>query len=95
MPRLLEYSPEAARAIATLPPAAKRRLKQSLNVLRSDPQGTRGTVDVKRLVAGGDLAIWRLAVGSWRAVYVFDRESIRILEVFPRAKGYDWLESTE
>ena len=93
MPRRLEYSPEAARAIGALPRAVKRRLKQAFNALRSDPQGTRKTVDVKRLAAD-DLAIWRLAVGSWRAVYAFDRESIRVLEVFPRSEGYDWLEGT-
>lgn len=94
MPRRLEYSPEAARAIGALPPAVKRRLKQALNALRSDPQGTRKTVDAKRLVADADLAVWRLAVGSWRAIYAFDRESIRVLEIFPRSEGYDWLEGT-
>lgn len=92
MARRIEYSAEAARAIAQAPPAVKRRLKHALAGLRSDPQGTGGSLDVKRLEASGSPAIWRLAVGAWRAAYVLDRERVRVLEVFPRSEGYDWLE---
>lgn len=89
--RRLEFSPEAVQGIAKLPPAAKRSLKQALESLRSDPQGRKG-IDAKRLDTQRDPPLWRLAVGSWRVAYTFDGSRVRVLRVFPRSDGYEWVE---
>lgn len=79
-------------ALATFSQAAKRRVKGALATLAKSEKPGGPHALIKRLDApGSGEAIFRLKVGDYRAVYVVRGPEIRVLRVFDRAAGYDWL----
>lgn len=73
-------------------PQTKKRVKAALAALADNPEppGRGGTI--KRLdVPGSGETVLRVRVGDHRAVYVVRGQEIRILRVFHREEGYDWL----
>jgi mRNA-degrading endonuclease RelE of RelBE toxin-antitoxin system len=86
----LRYEPEAAAAIATLGPAAKREVRAAIDRLAEDPR-PRG-LDWKRLeTAQTNGPVFRLRIGDYRVVYVVEGGHTRIMRVFHRREGYDWM----
>ena len=79
-------------ALATLSPTSKRRVKATLADLAKSPKPAGPHALVKRLDApGSGAAVFRLKIGDYRAVYVIRGPEIRVLRVFDRDQGYDWL----
>jgi mRNA interferase RelE/StbE len=76
--------PHVAKIVRHLPPELKRRIKQALRSLSSDPFG--GTPLVGELTG-----LWRIKVGRFRIVYELDRKarSIRIFAIGQRREIYD------
>ncbi|MFA5942927.1 MAG: type II toxin-antitoxin system RelE/ParE family toxin [Candidatus Thermoplasmatota archaeon] len=86
MPEVL-LSATFVRQFRKLGGETQRRLRDGLAVLADDPSKPRPGADIKRL-AGTDPPKHRLRVGDWRIVYAIDGQTVRILEVFARGRGY-------
>ena len=80
-PRLVRLSDEALAAIASMHPEQKRRVREAIDRLRSDPEIG------KELM--GELAGWRsLRIARLRIVYRFKAQRIEIATLGPRAAIY-------
>ncbi len=75
-----------------MPPEPRRRLKAALVHLARDPSGRTAKLDVKRLEAPDAWPMFRLRLGSWRAVFEVREGILEVVRVFARHEGYDWLD---
>jgi mRNA-degrading endonuclease RelE of RelBE toxin-antitoxin system len=79
------WDPRAADALVDLArhdPSMARRIRQRVNAFAQRGQG-----DVKKLAGAGQH--WRLRVGEWRVIFVFDPPgSITVLAVSNRRDAY-------
>ncbi len=83
-------TPEAAAAVRRMPPEGRKRMRAALAAIA---QGRRRGIDAKRLEPPSRRPpLYRLRIGSWRAVYRHDGDVVLVLRVFPRSEGYGWLE---
>lgn len=81
---------DAQAALRRMPPEGRRRLRAALTALA---EGRLRGLDTKRLSPESRRPpLYRLRIGSWRAVYRHDAHAILVLRVFPRREGYGWLE---
>ena len=65
----------------------QKRIKKALYELETDPFNPRPTADIKPLTATKPRK-YRLRVGNFRVIYFIESESVRVIEVFRRGKGY-------
>lgn len=88
MPREILLSTPARKRFASLDGTVKERVRKALHRLADS-----GTGDVKKLrgVKGREILL-RLRVGDHRIVYREDPDAIRVIQIFHRSKGYDWLD---
>ncbi|MGB0652224.1 MAG: type II toxin-antitoxin system RelE family toxin [Thermoplasmatota archaeon] len=81
---------EAQAAVRRMPPVGRKRLREALTALG---EGRRRGIDIKRLEPLDRFPpLYRVRIGSWRAVYRHEDQRISVLRVFPRDEGYGWLE---
>lgn len=85
----------AAPPLRMMAPGPRRKLRKALAALRDDATGKTNGLDVKRLDLDGGEPVFRLRIGAWRAVFVVERNKIRVVRIFPRSDGYDWLSDVE
>ncbi len=83
---------KAIPALRTMPPEPKRSMRKALALLGSDPSGRTAKLDVKALEGYGELPMYRLRVGEWRAAFTIAKDRIRVLRIFHRSEGYDWVD---
>lgn len=81
----------AAQALRTMPPGPKKAMRSALEKLGKDPSGRSVGLDVRRLDADGELAVYRVKVGDWRAAFLVGRDALRVVNIFHRSQGYGWL----
>jgi len=88
MPKEVLLSTPAQKQFESLDGSVKDRVRKALRKLADTGGG-----DIKRLhgVRGRETLL-RLRVGDHRVVYRDDPDAIRIIQIFHRGKGYDWLE---
>jgi mRNA interferase RelE/StbE len=79
----IELLPSAARALAKLEPAIRRRIARRIARLAEDPRA-----DAAKL-RGGD-NVWRLRVGDYRVLYVIEdrRLVVVVVRVAHRREAY-------
>jgi len=70
----------------------RERLRIRLEELEGDPFRPRPKADIKNCGQHRGITFYRLRVGDFRAVYVVDRDEVRVTEIFRRGRGYRWLE---
>jgi mRNA interferase RelE/StbE len=70
----------------------KARIKDVLSNLEDDPFRRRPSADIKKLVAPGELVLFRLRIGDYRAIYFVIDKEVKVTEIIHRSKGYKWLE---
>lgn len=81
---------DAQEAVRRMPPEGRKRLRAALSAVA---EGRLRGIDAKRLEPPGRAPpLYRLRIGSWRAVYRHDGDVVLVLWVFPRREGYGWLE---
>lgn len=79
-------------SLRALSPATKRRVKAGLAELSHDPNPPGPAGNIKRLDAPGfGEPVFRLRLGDYRAVFVVRGNEVRVLRVFHREEGYEWL----
>ena len=83
----------AAERLAAMPPGPKRRIKEALRQLASDPTGIAHELDVKELRPTEAVPrAFRARIGEWRIVFVVTPREIAVLRIFSRSEGYGWME---
>jgi mRNA interferase RelE/StbE len=83
----------AAPVFRRLPPTTKQAVKAGLRLLREDPFETNPNADIMLLDGSpGEEPVYRLRVGNWRVVFTRDGATVKVIRIFHREEGYDWLD---
>ncbi len=85
-------SETAIKQLGKLDLKVKKQIIQRLKELHSDPFRSRPLADIKKLKGYSKLSLYRLRIGDFRAIYVIQKNSVKITEIIKRKKGYKWLE---
>lgn len=81
--------PAVRKTLSSVPDDDRQRIKTALGRLAEDPVTTRSGVDIKRLTGTrgrGDL--FRLRIGTYRAVYAVDGNEVLVTDLFRRGRDY-------
>ena len=65
----------------------QKRIRTALKELEENPLEPRPHADIKLLV-GTKPPKHRLRVGDYRIIYIVDENTVRVIEVFRRERGY-------
>ncbi len=79
--------PNAERTFRKLSARDRERIREALLALEADPTRPRTDADIKAL--RGTTKLWRIRIGSWRAVYGIHENDVIVTDIFPRSRGYD------
>jgi mRNA-degrading endonuclease RelE of RelBE toxin-antitoxin system len=67
--------------------SVQKRIKSGLKELEKDPIKARPKADISPL-SGTKPQKHRLRVGEYRIIYIIEKKTIRVIEVFKRGRGY-------
>ncbi|MDK2892842.1 type II toxin-antitoxin system RelE/ParE family toxin [Methanohalophilus sp.] len=66
----------------------QHRLIKGLKRLKNDPLSH----DIKKLKGTkGRPDLYRLRIGNYRAIFSIEDDTVKVIEIIPREKGYGWL----
>lgn len=65
----------------------QKRIKEKLQNLKEDPFSARSGADILP-VKGTNPQKYRLRVGDYRIIYCVEKDIVKVIEMFPRGKGY-------
>jgi mRNA interferase RelE/StbE len=65
----------------------QKRIKDSLEHLKSDPHAPRPGADIIPIKETNPQK-YRLRVGDYRIVYRVEEKTVKVIEIFPRGRGY-------
>ena len=65
----------------------QQRILKGINNLKSDPFSPRPGADIIP-VKGTDPQKYRLRIGEYRIIYCVEENIIKVIEMFPRGRGY-------
>ena len=65
----------------------KKRVRKGLSELEEDPFTPRAKTDVK-VLEGTDPLKRRLRIGDYRIIYHVEKRVVKVIEIFPRGRGY-------
>ncbi|WP_440944784.1 type II toxin-antitoxin system RelE family toxin [Methanosarcina sp. T3] len=83
--------PDAVKFLLDLKTEMRERLKAGIKHLETDPFKSRPHADIKKLKGTKKREdLYRLRVGDYRVIYAVEDDTIFVLEIIPREKGYDW-----
>ncbi len=85
-------SETAIKELSKLEPEIKERIKNKLLLLEEDPFKSRPLADIKKLKGFSNPFLYRLRIGDYRLIYTIQEKFVKIVHIFPRGKGYAWLE---
>lgn len=90
MAREIRLHPTAAKFYASMASSDRERVKAALGAVADDPITKRPGADIKRLKGTrGRQDLFRLRIGSFRAVYAVEDKEILVTDLFRRGQGYD------
>lgn len=88
----IKLHPDAVKFLVDLNPETKERLKSGIKSLEIDPFKSRSRSDIKKLKGTKKRDdMYRLRVGDYRVIYAVEENTVLVLEIIPRERGYDWL----
>ena len=67
------------------------RVKNALKNLENGPFLSRSGADIKKLTSKSDPSLYRLRIGDYRVIFFVVDQQVKVTEIFPRKKGYKWL----
>ena len=70
----------------------RERLRIRLEELEVDPFRPRPQADIRNCGKHHGVIFYRLRVGDLRAVYVVERDEVKVTEIFRRGRGYRWID---
>jgi mRNA interferase RelE/StbE len=84
--------PDVVKFLVDLNPETKERLKSGIKSLETDPFKSRSRANIKKLKGTKKRDdLYRLRVGDYRVIYAVEENTIFVLEIISRERGYDWL----
>ncbi|AKB74337.1 RelE/StbE replicon stabilization toxin [Methanosarcina lacustris Z-7289] len=88
----IKLHPDAVKFLVNLNPETKERLKSGIKSLEIDPFKSRSRSDIKKLKGTKKRDdLYRLRVGDYRVIYAVEENTVLVLDIIPRERGYDWL----
>lgn len=85
-------SETAIKQLNSLNSKIRERLKSGIKELESSPFLSRPKADIKKLHKLTKHDLYRLRIGDYRVVYGVENNDIKIIKIFIRGKGYEWLD---
>jgi mRNA interferase RelE/StbE len=76
------YEKEALKELDKLEPSISRRIIKKIDEMSENPP----SCDIKKLKASND---YRLRVGDYRIIFIFERNLIKIIKIGHRQQIYD------
>jgi mRNA interferase RelE/StbE len=84
--------PDAVKFLLDLDEDTKERIKAGLKNLQANPFKSHSRSGIKKLKGTKKREdLYRLRVGDYRVIYTVENNTVFVLEIIPREKGYDWL----
>ena len=88
----IKLHPDAVKFLVNLNPETKERLKSGIKNLEIDPFKSRSHADIKKLKGTKKRDdLYRLRVGDYRVIYAVEENTVLVLEIILRERGYNWL----
>ena len=88
----IKLHPDAVKFLVNLNPETKERLKSGIKNLGIDPFKSRSRADIKKLKGTKKRDdLYRLRIGDYRVIYAVEENTVLVLEIISRERGYDWL----
>ncbi|KKH48763.1 plasmid stabilization protein [Methanosarcina sp. 1.H.T.1A.1] len=88
----IKLHPDTVKFLVNLNPETKERLKSGIKSLEIDPFKSRSRSDIKKLKGTKKRDdLYRLRVGDYRVIYAVEENTVLVLDIIPRERGYDWL----
>jgi mRNA-degrading endonuclease RelE of RelBE toxin-antitoxin system len=84
-------SKTAVSQLNSLEKKLKDRVKNALKNLENSLFLSRSGADIKKLVYKSDPPLYRLRIGDYRVIFFVVDQQVKVTEIFPRKKGYKWL----
>jgi len=84
-------SPVARKFLDNLDTKTADRIRAGLKNLEDDSYRKRPMADLKKL-EGHNPPLYRIRIGNYRAVYFITENEVKVTEIIPRGKGYEWLD---
>jgi mRNA interferase RelE/StbE len=79
-----------AKALSSMEPRVRERIKHGLHALESNPCESRSTADILRLRGTrGRHDLFRLRIGDYRAIYAVEGKVVYVTDLFHRGRGYE------
>ena len=75
------------RQFRNLPEKIQSRIRNGLKELESDPFRPRPNADIKALKDTNPQK-YRLRIGNYRIIYTVEDDTVKVIEVFIRGRGY-------
>ena len=85
-------SKTAAKELINLEKSMQEKIRAALKELENDPVQGRPKADIKKLHKMSKNEFYRLRVGNYRVVYNLENTNVKVIKIFSRSKGYEWLE---
>jgi mRNA interferase RelE/StbE len=88
----IKLHPDAVKFMLNLDPDTKERIKTGIKSLETSPFRSQSRSGIKKLKGTKKREdLYRLRVGDYRVIYAVEDDTVFVLEIIPREKGYDWL----
>ena len=79
-----------AKALSTMEPKPRERIKHGLRALEANPYESRSSADIVRLRGTrGRHDLFRLRIGDYRAIYAVEGKVVYVTDLFHRGRGYE------
>ena len=79
-----------AKALSSLEPKLRERIKHGLRALEENPSESRSSADIVRLRGTrGRHNLFRLRIGDYRAIYAVEGKVVYVTDLFHRGRGYE------
>ena len=90
MSKDIQLSTKAQKEFKRLPKNVKNRIRAALVKLTDDDTKR---LDIKKLKGvEGREDLYRLRVGNYRITYFPEKNTIKVIHIIHRSKGYNWLD---
>lgn len=83
----LIYSATFLQRYRKLPTDLQEKIRSTLKKIEQDPFTRRPGIHIRKL-SGFHPKRWRVRVGDYRIIYQVEDDLIKVIEVFPRGRGY-------
>ena len=81
----------AVSQLKTLNKKLEERIKSGIKNLENGPFLSRSGADIKKLGSKNNPPLYRLRIGDYRVIFFVIDKEVKVTEIIPRNKGYQWL----